>query len=975
MKIDVKVDTMNKKINTLCFIFLFLFLIGAVSAANCENETMTSIRQPDPDQDLCKLSVENSEEKLEASNAEVEKLSASAKTAASKQKVILAAPDLKMYYKDGSKFKVTLKDKNRKAISKAKISITINGKSYDKTTDSKGVASLSINLKNGTYTALTSFAGTGKYYSNSTKSTVSVKSTIKTGNLAKYYKNSSPYTATFYSQKGSVLKNTNVKFKINSKTYTVKTNAKGVAKLAIDLKPGKYGISSINPKTSESITKTVTIKSLIETKDLTINESNVGKFNVKILDSNGKASANKKVILKLGNNKYSKTTNKNGIAMLDINLDAGNYIITTEYYGLTNKNKITINKAVKPSKYVHTTLIPDYVNVTTDYAYYNSIYTLKTGFNGIIKMPKNELFIIQIGAKSHKFSTTQLDGIDSTVIGYKSHLIPFDGSEIQSNIDKSKLMGDGIIISRINGYTQIDYQSKTKDNVALFGFYASKGPESSETLTYMENDKVTAKVTFLTQSYDEMGLKYSLSKFYGKSIYDFNYKTYDEITNHDTGSIKFTNTGKPVTFSYFGNYIVGYPSKEDIITKFTINGKEELEKTETISYGLSEKYRNALGFEVLQAYSIITEKITKDIVSNWMSKSSDYLNRFGVMNVYGMHLASLETAWIADAFADKYSSEFGVTWKRDNCLAILGGINLDDTYLHILNADMGMAVKGNEKNAALFKLINSLYLPNIEDYSLSEVARRYWENTTNSLDAVLSAISNNKFSIAQLGDMIYIFSENYEKSAIGLNTTSGIANVILNHGNATYKGSAIATSRDCCSVGILPKDIIAGIEKTMNTFSKGINSLSKVLDNLHPLSVMAYLGVKLILDKTLQGASASCLGLFSLMTVVQTGGTIYRDKVIDEKEWHKTMDTITFTRPGYLQGKKVYNIPNKNGGNDYVEVKINDDLTLDRNNAIYISNGKTKQLTKQETYQYFSDDYWSPVSMPAKYWDKSWKGG
>jgi hypothetical protein len=49
-------------------------------------------------------------------------------------------------------------------------------------------------------------------------------------------------------------------------------------------------------------------------------------------------------------------------------------------------------------------------------------------------------------------------------------------------------------------------------------------------------------------------------------------------------------------------------------------------------------------------------------------------------------------------------------------------------------------------------------------------------------------------------------------------------------------------------------------------------------------------------------------------------------------------------------------------------------MTLDRTNALYISNGKTKQLSKAETYKYFSEDYWTPISMPTKYWDESWKG-
>ena len=174
---------MNKKINTICFIFLFLFLIGAVSAANIDNETITSTQQPDPNQDLCKLSIENNEEKLGDGG-----------TAAVKEKVTINAPNLNMYYKDGSKFTVTLKDKNKKPISKAKISITINGKSYDKITDNKGITSLDINLKSGKYIILTNFASTSKYNAQSAKSTVNVKSTIKCSDLTKYYKNTVPYS-------------------------------------------------------------------------------------------------------------------------------------------------------------------------------------------------------------------------------------------------------------------------------------------------------------------------------------------------------------------------------------------------------------------------------------------------------------------------------------------------------------------------------------------------------------------------------------------------------------------------------------------------------------------------------------------------------------------------------------------------------------------------------------------------------------
>ena len=111
--------------------------------------------------------------------------------------------------------------------------------------------------------------------------------------------------------------------------------------------------------------------------------------------------------------------------------------------------------------------------------------------------------------------------------------------------------------------------------------------------------------------------------------------------------------------------------------------------------------------------------------------------------------------------------------------------------------------------------------------------------------------------------------------------------------------------------------------------------------------MLAYKGLTFLLGKTRRGVPQAALGLFTVMALIQDGGVRYRDSMISEQDWHKAMDSITFTRPGYLQGKKVYNIPN-NGKVDYVEVKINKDLTLNRNSAIYISNGQVKQLTKQE---------------------------
>lgn len=950
---------MKIKINTICFIFLLFFLISAVSAADNENETLESIIQPDSSEDLCKVSVENDMEKLNINNHD-EKLSAknnieklSATQPAAKKKITISAPNVKMYYKDGSKFTVTLKYQ-KKVIGNAKIKINIDGKTYTKTTDKKGTASINLNLKSGTYTVLSTCDGNSEFASASAKSTVTIKSTIKCGDYSKYYKNTGKYTSTFYDKKGKILKNTAVKFKINSKTYTVKTDSKGVAKLAIDLKPNKYTITVTNSKTSESISKTVTIKSLIVASDLTFREGQKGKFTVKITNSNGKVEASKKVTIKVNGKTYTKTTNKNGIATLELTLNPGTYSITTQYSGLKSTNKVTVTKIAKKSSFIHTTLIPSYVNVTTTQVYENSVYTLKSGFNGIIKMPKNELITIQIGDKSYLFSNIPFTGVTSKVIGYYSHLIPFDGGNIISDTNRNNLKGNGIVISKINGFTQIDYQSSTNDNVELFGFYADKGLTNSETFSYMQNDKVMARVNFQTQSFDEMGLQYSLAKFYQKSIYDFNYKSYDEITNHNSALIKFVNTNTPVTFSYFGNTIVGDIPQENIITKFNLNGKEEVEKRETISYGFSEKYRKTVGFEILQSYSIISEKIEQKTLENWLNLNNLYLNRFGVMNVYAMHLACLETTWLADRLADEYSKKFSVSWSRGRPIAIMGGINLDDTYLNVLNADMGMDVSGTDENIIQFRLINSLQLPNIEEYCLDDISARFLNITTNSQDSIFIALNNNKFSMTQLGDMMYLFAEDGSNSGIVLNTTNGVASVIYSHGDATYKGASVSTICDCCSIGMIPSDVISGIRQSFKIFEPVNMLVSSVFEKIHPLSKIAYKVLTYSAGKILTGVTKAGLTLLGMAVYIQQLGSDYRTDEVNQKDWHALMDTATFTRPGYLQGKKIYNIPNGNGGYDYVEVKINKDLSLDRNNVIYISQGKTRNLTKQETYKYSS---------------------
>ena len=74
----------------------------------------------------------------------------------------------------GNYYTLTLTDSKGKVLSGQKLSYNINGKTYTLTTDSKGSTYLQINLKEGKYTMVCSYGGSGAYDSSRLSVTLSV---------------------------------------------------------------------------------------------------------------------------------------------------------------------------------------------------------------------------------------------------------------------------------------------------------------------------------------------------------------------------------------------------------------------------------------------------------------------------------------------------------------------------------------------------------------------------------------------------------------------------------------------------------------------------------------------------------------------------------------------------------------------------------------------------------------------------------
>ena len=115
-----------------------------------------------------------------------------------------------MYYKDGTRFAVVLKDINGNPLANMNVTISINGRDYIRQSDENGTASIAINLDSKNYTVVTTFGGTSKYFGTSINNTVSILSTIISKDIVKYYRNGTQFYATVLDFNGNPLANTTV---------------------------------------------------------------------------------------------------------------------------------------------------------------------------------------------------------------------------------------------------------------------------------------------------------------------------------------------------------------------------------------------------------------------------------------------------------------------------------------------------------------------------------------------------------------------------------------------------------------------------------------------------------------------------------------------------------------------------------------------------------------------------------------------
>ena len=233
---------------------------------------------------------------------------------------------------------VYLKDGNGKAMANQKVSIKINGKTYEKTTNSNGRAALKIKLTGSKYSTKVYFYKSGIYSAASKSFTLKISDNKPKITVANATVIRGKYLYVFLKDKsGAVMASKKVTIRINGKNYVKTTNSNGRAALKIKLTGSKYAAKVYFYKSGvySYSSKSFTLNIVNNKPSFTIANSTVVKGNylyVYLKDKAGSVMANQKVAVKLNGKTYAMTTNSNGRIALKVTLAAKKYTTNLNFY-------------------------------------------------------------------------------------------------------------------------------------------------------------------------------------------------------------------------------------------------------------------------------------------------------------------------------------------------------------------------------------------------------------------------------------------------------------------------------------------------------------------------------------------------------------------------------------------------------------------------------------------------------------------
>ncbi len=388
--------------------------------------------------------------------------------------------DSTTYPGSNADYTITLRDIYNNPVANEEVTFNINSKNIKATTNANGQATVKINENAGTYVIKVNYPGDDSDYAPSSaqaKVTVNkVSSKIAASNYAMFIKKTDHYQFTLKDSNGKAISNQKVTVKVNKKTYTVKTNAKGVGKVKLKLKKGTYKIQ-LNYKgnsqfNAAKVTKKISVKKVLKTKltapKVTVKPKTSAKYVITLKDENGKVLKKQKIIIKVNGKKYTKKTNGKGQATVKVKFSKlKTYKVKVTYKGNKKYKKSSASGKIivkKASAVVPTPAKPaEDTKVKTQLAAYNRSFSLNSTDDYIISLKDssgqalaNHVITYTLDGQSYSKSS-DVNGqvkVNISSLGVGSHIINAN-HPITGNYEASSSTGTIYILNK-TGVTYVD---------------------------------------------------------------------------------------------------------------------------------------------------------------------------------------------------------------------------------------------------------------------------------------------------------------------------------------------------------------------------------------------------------------------------------------------------------------------------------------------------------------------------------------
>lgn len=332
-------------------------------------------------------------------------------------------------------------------------------------------------------------------------------------NLTMIYHDNSKVIAILKDKNLNPIVNADISFTINNITYHRVTNENGEAFLTINLASGVYDVHvafrGMGDYTPNYANAKVTVEPTVKGLDIVKMYRNATQYYAIFTDSTGKILKNVDVRFNINGVFYTRTTNNQGIARLNINLDPGTFIITAinKVTGEESSNTIKILPLFSENK----DIIKYYRNGTQ-----YSIKVLNEHGNAV---GEGEIVTFNINGVFYK-RTTNVDGVATLNINLKPGKFiitaQYKGCMISNNITVLPvLLANDLNMKYLDGSC---FKTTLLDGMGK--------PYSNQKITFNVNGVIYNKIT---DSNGIASLKINLMS--GKYIITSMYKDYNPISN------------------------------------------------------------------------------------------------------------------------------------------------------------------------------------------------------------------------------------------------------------------------------------------------------------------------------------------------------------------------------------------------------------------------------------------------------------